>query len=221
MARILVVEPEDDARATLREALSRRDHAVHVAATADEGAAIWRRRTPDVVIVDVGTAKNEALDPWRTLKKFEPTSASQLVVLTHKGWRATVPEVDLAIEKPFGVAELCDRVDDLLRAHHPASDAPIECGVFRLDRRTGAATVNDEEIDFTPLERKFIVALYDRRPAAMSRGALLHAVWGMNEDLATRTIDTHVRRLRMKLGSASVCLVTVRGGGYAWRAACG
>jgi two-component system phosphate regulon response regulator PhoB len=221
MARILVVEPEDDARATLREALGCRDHAVHVATTAEEGAAIWRRRTPDVVVVDIATATNDALDPWRNLRKYEPTSASKLVVLTHKGWRLALPEVDLAIEKPFGVADLCDRVDELLRATHPISYAPIECGVFRLDRRTGAASVDGEEIDFTPLERKFIIAVFDHRPSAMSRGALLHAVWGMNEDLATRTIDTHVRRVRMKLGPASVCLVTVRGGGYAWRPACG
>jgi two-component system phosphate regulon response regulator PhoB len=221
MARILVVEPEDDARATLREALVRRDHAVHVAANADEGAAIWRRRTPDVVVVDVATAKNDALDPWRTLKKYEPTSTSRLVVLTHKGWRANGAEIDAAIEKPFGVTELCDRIDQLLRANRPTQDAPIECGPFRLDRVTGVATVAGEEVDFTPLEYKLVVALYDRSPTPMSRGALLHAVWGMNEDLATRTIDTHVRRLRMKLGVASVCLVTVRGGGYAWRKVCG
>ncbi len=212
-----MVEPEDDARATLREALVRRDHAVHVATNADEGAAIWRRRTPDVVIVDVATATNDALDPWRTLKKYEPTSASRLVVLTHKGWRASVPEVDAFVEKPFGVSDLCDRIEGLLRVNLPAQDAPIECGAFRLDRRTGVATVSGEEIDFTPLEHKLVLALYDRSPTPMSRGALLHAVWGMNEDLATRTIDTHVRRLRMKLGVASACLVTVRGGGYAWR----
>jgi two-component system phosphate regulon response regulator PhoB len=139
-----------------------------------------------------------------------------LVVLTRNGWRSPTDDIDAVFEKPFRVNDFCECVDALARVQPSRDDEPIECGVLKLQRRTGKALVAGEDVDFTPLERKLLVALYDRRPAPMSRGAILHSVWNMREDLETRTIDTPVRRLRQKLGDAARYVVTIRGEGFAF-----
>jgi len=216
MARVLIVDFEEDARATLAAALTSRGHAVQLATLREAGVAMWKQRVPDVVVIDVATAESDAFDPWRALKSDARTAASKLVVLTRKGWRSPMQDIDAVFEKPFRVSEFCDCVEALARVQPVQADEVIELGALKLHRRTGRAVVAGEAVDFTPLERKLLVALYDRRPAPMSRGAILHSVWNMREDLETRTIDTHVRRLRVKLGEAARYIVTIRGEGFAF-----
>jgi two-component system phosphate regulon response regulator PhoB len=216
MARVLVVDFEEDARATLCDALAARGHAVQLAETREAGVAIWTQRLPDVVVVDVATVENVGFEPWRALKTTRPTSVSKLVVLTRKGWRARIDEIDATFEKPFRVVDLCACVEALSRVRPASDDEAVECGVLTFRRGMGEARVAGKEVDFTPLERKLLVALYDRRPTPMSRASILHSVWQMSEHLQTRTIDTHVRRLRVKLGDAAGCIVTVRGCGFAF-----
>jgi two-component system phosphate regulon response regulator PhoB len=219
MARVLIVDFEDDARVTLSDALTARGHAVRIAALREAGVAMWTQRIPDVVVVDIATAENDAFDPWRALKQTKPTSSSKLIVLTRKAWRAAIEEIDAVFEKPFRVQEFCECVEALAHVRPLNDDTSIECGELTVHRRTGEALVHGEGVDLTLLERKLLVALYDRRPTPMSRGAILHTVWNMREDLETRTIDTHIRRLRVKLGAAARFIVTVRGIGFAFDAA--
>jgi two-component system, OmpR family, phosphate regulon response regulator PhoB len=216
MARVLIIDFEEDARATLCDALVARGHAVQLAATRAAGVVIWTRRIPDIVVVDVGTAENEGFEPWRALKTNKSTSASKLVVLTRKGRALVLDAIDAVFEKPFRVKDFCECVEALAHIRPVVNDESIECGILKFERRTGHAVIDGEEVDLTRLEHKLLVALYDRRPAPMSRASILHTVWNMNEDLHTRTIDTHVRRLRAKLGAAARCIVTVKGCGFAF-----
>jgi two-component system phosphate regulon response regulator PhoB len=216
MARVLVVEFEEDARATLCEALIARNHSVYYATLREAGVAMWKQRVPDVVVIDVETAENEWFEPWHTLKRDPPTSQSKLIVLTRRGLAVPVHCVDAVFEKPFRVKDFCECVEALAHVRPAADDEVIECGELKFTRRSLQGVVAGEEVDFTPLEHKLLLALYDRRPTPMSRASILHSVWKMNEDLETRTIDTHVRRLRVKLGDVAHYIVTVRATGFAF-----
>jgi two-component system phosphate regulon response regulator PhoB len=90
----------------------------------------------------------------------------------------------------------------------------IRFGELRVDRDAHRAWVGTEEIDLTAIEFSLLVALYDRQNRVQSRAALLQSVWGIQNDVTTRTVDTHVKRLREKLGGAGRYIETVRGVGY-------
>ncbi len=91
---------------------------------------------------------------------------------------------------------------------------PIEFGVLRVDREDHRVSVAGQEVTLTPLEFKLLVMLHDRRGQVQSRDALLSDVWGISADVTTRSVDTHVKRLRSKLGDVGDYVQTVRGIGY-------
>jgi two-component system phosphate regulon response regulator PhoB len=121
------------------------------------------------------------------------------------------------VVKPFSVRELMLRVQAILRRTSPnRNEAPqiVDFGSLRVDRGAHRVWVEGAEVELTALEFKLLVLLYDRRNRVQSRSVLLDDVWGIKGDLATRTVDTHVKRLREKLGSAGDYVETVRGVGY-------
>jgi two-component system phosphate regulon response regulator PhoB len=121
------------------------------------------------------------------------------------------------VVKPFSVRELLLRIEAVLRrASTPASEdvSPIEFGRLRVDRGAHRVWVDGEEVVLTALEMRLLVTLYDRRNRVQSRATLLDDVWGIQADITTRTVDTHVKRLREKLGAAGDYIETVRGVGY-------
>jgi two-component system phosphate regulon response regulator PhoB len=87
-------------------------------------------------------------------------------------------------------------------------------GSLRVDREAHRVWANESELELTALEFKLLVTLYDRKNRVQSRAALLSDVWGIDADITTRTVDTHVKRLREKLGEAGIYIETVRGVGY-------
>jgi two-component system phosphate regulon response regulator PhoB len=91
--------------------------------------------------------------------------------------------------------------------------------VLRLDRQAHRAWVDDEELELTALEFKLLSLLYERRDRVQSRTVLLDVVWEIRADVTTRTVDTHAKRLREKLGAARDYIETVRGVGYRFVAA--
>jgi two-component system phosphate regulon response regulator PhoB len=107
-------------------------------------------------------------------------------------------------------------VDQLLRKSTPPPDptAPIHFGALHVDRLARRTWVHEGEIDLTALEFKLLLTLFDRRGRVQTRDVLLGDVWNLRADIATRTVDTHVKRLREKLGEAGEYIETVRGSGY-------
>ena len=87
-------------------------------------------------------------------------------------------------------------------------------GILRVDREAHRAFVEENEVPLTALELKLLLTLYDRKNRVQSRTVLLDDVWGIQADVTTRTVDTHVKRLREKLGKAGAYIETVRGVGY-------
>jgi two-component system phosphate regulon response regulator PhoB len=124
------------------------------------------------------------------------------------------------VVKPFSTRELLLRVQAVLRRRQvpsaPAAEGtgPIRFGCLVMDRNAHRAWVNDSEVQLTALEFKLLGTLYDRRDRVQTRGSLLEDVWGASAEMATRTVDTHVKRLREKLGPAGDYIETVRGVGY-------
>ena len=124
--------------------------------------------------------------------------------------------VDDYVVKPFSIRELMLRIDAILRRvkGQPRMDPHVEFGCLRVDREAHRVWVGDQELELTALEFRLLLALYDRRNKVRERSSLLNEVWRLEVDVTTRTVDTHVKRLREKLGRAGDYIETVRGVGY-------
>jgi two-component system phosphate regulon response regulator PhoB len=121
------------------------------------------------------------------------------------------------VVKPFSVRELLLRIDAIVRrgkAPPEVAEKALEFGNLRIDREAHRVWVDGTEVELTALEFKLLVVLLERKNRVQSRSSLLSNVWGIEADVTTRTVDTHVKRLREKLGSAGMYVETVRGVGY-------
>src|ERR1039457_272365 len=226
MARILVVEDEEDIRQILAYNLGQSGHEV---LTADRGAAgldLARKERPELVLLDLMLPDISGLEVCRQLKSDPALREVPVMMLT-----ARSEEIDRVVGfelgaddyvvKPFSVRELILRVQAVLRRSHGSasgvnadSEAELVFGRLRVDRSAHRTWVDDEEITLTPLEMKLLWTLYQRRGRVQTRGVLLDDVWEASPENNTRTVDTHIKRLREKLGLAGAYVETVRGIGY-------
>ncbi|MBV8585956.1 MAG: response regulator transcription factor, partial [Verrucomicrobia bacterium] len=123
--------------------------------------------------------------------------------------------VDDYITKPFSPHELVLRVRNLLRRlREVVTGAVLIVDDFRLDKNHFEISYRGKRLDLTTTEFKLLVAMVEKRGRILSRDVLLQEVWGYENAIDTRTVDTHVRRLRDKLGPAAERIVTIRGEGY-------
>jgi two-component system, OmpR family, phosphate regulon response regulator PhoB len=220
MARILVVEDEADIREVLDYNLKREGHDVALASTAKDGLRQARERRPDLVLLDLMLPDGSGTELCKTLHQDAATRGVRVVMLTAKG-----EEIDRVIGfelgaddyvvKPFSVRELLLRVQAVLRrAALEEAGETTQFGTLRVDRGAHRVWVEGQEVELTALEFKLLLTLHDRRNRVQTRDALLSDVWRIDADVTTRTVDTHVKRLREKLGAAGIYVQTVRGVGY-------
>ena len=221
MARVLVIEDERDLQKVLDFNLSQAGHEVLCAGGGRDGLQLARERSPDLVLLDLMLPDLSGTEICKALKKDDRTQGIAILMLTAKGEemdRVVGFELgaDDYVVKPFSVRELLLRVDAILRRGkgEPTGQAPIDFGCLRIDRGAHRVWADGTEVDLTALEFKLLVTLYERKNRVQSRSALLDDVWGIEADITTRTVDTHVKRLREKLGSAGAYIETVRGVGY-------
>jgi two-component system phosphate regulon response regulator PhoB len=226
MARILVVEDEPDLRQVLAYNLRDAGHDVTMASEGRKGLAMALENPPDLVLLDLMLPDISGLEVCRALKGTEKTREVPVVMVTARG-----EEIDRVVGfelgaddyvvKPFSIRELLLRLRAVLRrgALPPedpaAAPAQVHFGRLTIDAGAHRIWVDAAEVALTPLEFKLLCTLYDRRNRVQSRGVLLDDVWGASQENMTRTIDTHVKRLREKLGAVVGAYVeTVRGVGY-------
>ncbi len=221
MARILVIEDERDLQQVLAYNLRQAGHEVVTASEGQEGLRLARAEPPDLVLLDLMLPDISGTEVCRTLKREPATQGAAVVIVTAKG-----EEIDRVVGfelgaddyvvKPFSVRELLLRVQAILRRSW--SEQPVapmfEFGCLRVDREAHRVWVNAKEVELTALEFKLLATLHDRRNRVQTREVLLSDVWGIHADITTRTVDTHVKRLREKLGDAGQYIETVRGVGY-------
>ena len=225
MARILIVEDEKDLQEVLAYNLRQAGHTVVLAADAREAMAAVASQLPDLVLLDLMLPDVSGIEVCRNLKSDAATRDVPVVMVTAKG-----EEIDRVVGfelgaddyvvKPYSVRELILRLQAILRRRTgPAeSSGPTAFGKLRIDREGHRVWVAGEEVTLTALELRLLCTLYDRRGRVQSRAVLLDEVWRMSGEVNTRTVDTHVKRLRVKLQGAGSYLETVRGVGYRFAA---
>ncbi len=221
--RIAVVEDEPDLAEVVRYNLTREGFQVDVHGRGDTALEAVRRRPPDLIVLDLMLPGLDGLELTRALKRDPATSRIRLVMLT-----ARSEEVDRVVglelgaddyvSKPFSPRELTLRIKAVLRRGDGAPPPVVlEAGGIRLDRAAHSVTLNGEPLALTATEFRLLQLLLERQGRVQSRPQLLSEVWGYAEDVDSRTVDTHVRRLRRKLGPEAERVETVIGVGYRLR----
>jgi two-component system phosphate regulon response regulator PhoB len=160
------------------------------------------------------------IEVLKALRDSAETSSIPVVMLTAK---AEVSDRILGLElgvddyltKPFSPRELVLRIQNLLKRLRMVESASVlTVDEFRLDKNNFEISIQGRRLELTTTEFKLLVALLERRGRTLSRQTLLQDVWGYENVIDTRTVDTHIRRLREKLGEAAERIVTIRGEGY-------
>jgi len=222
---VLVVEDEADVVDLLRYNLEHAGFEVEIAMTGDQGLCIAREKRPDIIVLDLMLPGLNGHEVCSALKGDPNTEAIPIVMLTAKGEphervRGLELGADDYVTKPFSPRELVLRLQALLKRQRivPRSGTIEVEGVY-LDKANFEARLDGARFDLTMTEFKLLGLLLERRGRTLTRETLLSEVWGyQNTSLDTRTVDTHMRRLREKLGKYSGRLETIRGEGYRFNA---
>lgn len=219
--RILIADDEPDVVNLVGTNLANAGFQVSKAGDGPTALAAARREMPALAVLDVMMPGMSGLDVCRTLKRETATASIAVVLLT-----ARAEEVDRIlgfelgvddyITKPFSPRELVLRVKSILRRKLTPVAEPDQfaVGAIAIDKERHLVTVNGEPVEPTVIEFKLLLALLERCGRVLSREDLLTRVWGLENNIETRTVDTHMRRLREKLGGAGAQIQTVRGFGY-------
>lgn len=222
--RILVVEDEPDLVEALAYNLEQEGFDVDSVDRGDEALTKIRKQAPDLLLLDLMLPGMDGLELTRILKRDDHLSRVPVVMLTAKG-----EEVDRIvgfelgaddyIPKPFSPREVVLRCKAVLRRREPTEDdrEVLELGGIELDVDAHQLRVQGEETPLTATEFRLLKLLIERAGRVQTRAQLLSDVWGYAEDIDSRTVDTHIRRLRRKLGDEAERVETVIGVGYRLR----
>ncbi len=219
---ILLVEDEQDLLETLRYSLEREGYAT---LSAPSGAAalgfLGQSATPDLVLLDWMLPDMAGTEVCRNLRMSERTRRIPVIMVS-----ARSEEIDRVVgfelgaddyvTKPYSVRELLLRIKAILRRRTvdtPAGDE-AQFDRLRVDLEGHQVWIDEQRVALTALEFRLLTTLISRRGRVQTRDMLLSDVWGMQVDVTTRTVDTHVQRLRKKLGVAGQYIETLRGVGY-------
>lgn len=221
-ALILIVEDERDLVTTLEYNLQREGYQTRSAVTGRVGLSLAHTEPiPDLVILDLMLPDIPGTEICRSLRANKQTANIPIVMLTAKG-----EEIDRVVGfelgaddyvvKPFSVRELLLRIRVILKRIESTTSGPEELvhGCLTVDVGGHRTRVEGKDLDLTALEFRLLVTLFERRGRVQNRDQLLTDVWGYQTGVTTRTVDTHVKRLREKLGPAGEYIETVRGVGY-------
>ena len=220
--KILVIEDEPDIRKTLEYNLERENFIVTTASSLSDAKGHLAKDNFSLLILDLMLPDGSGLDLCRELKSDLTNESPLILILTAKD-----DEVDRVVgfelgaddyvTKPFSVRELILRVKAILkRGINKPNTVEIErkFGDLTIDIESYEVFVNNENIILTALEFRLLNQLVDRRGRVQTRDQLLSDVWGYSSEVTTRTVDTHIKRLREKLGVMGKYVQTIRGVGY-------
>ena len=218
---ILIIEDETDVADLLSLNLRKAGFRVSTAGDGASGLQKARDDRPDFIILDLMLPKMSGLEVCRILKSDTATAQMPILMLTAKA-----EEIDRIVglefgaddyvTKPFSPREIVLRIRAIFRRGEKA-DETLKAGPISIDPARHEVRVNGKQVHLTSLEFKLLQALMQRRGRVQERDRLLNDVWGYESVIDTRTVDTHVRRLREKLGKGGDAIKTVRGFGYRLR----
>jgi len=221
-SRVLIVEDEPDIRDLVTFHLERSGYEVSSVRTGTDALRQIRVSRPDLVLLDLMLPELDGLEVCRRLRRDAATSSLPIVMLTAKG-----DEVDRVvglemgaddyIAKPFSPKELVARVRAVLRRTRPdPTGLAIITGALAIDPGTHTVTVEGAPVSLAPKEFDLLHALVEVQGRVLSREFLLERVWGYSRasEIESRTVDVHVRRLRVKLGKEGRRILTIKSVGY-------
>jgi two-component system phosphate regulon response regulator PhoB len=221
---ILVVEDDTDILRLLAYHLRAAGYEVLSCEEGYSALATARQRLPDLVVLDLMIPGLDGFEVCKELKRSPETRNIPVIMLTARGEEVDrIVGLELGADdyvvKPFSPRELMLRIRAILRRStvEPAAESFWEDEGLRIDFEAHKATIDGEEVDLTATEFKLLVELIRSRGKVQTRDQLLEKVWGYQFEGYARTVDTHVRRLRQKLGKHSHRVETVRGVGYRLR----
>jgi DNA-binding response OmpR family regulator len=221
MTRVLVVEDDPAMSVALRDGFEFEKHSVDMAADGEEGFRLATNGDHDVIILDVMLPKKSGLDVCKELRRNG--KQTPIIMLTARGQEidkivGLKLGADDYVTKPFSFMELLARVEAVLRrmARTSAGDE-FAFGEIQLDFRTYQASKTGLPLELTPREFRILKYFIDHSDEVVSREALLNHVWGYDSSAFTRTVDTHMARLRQKIENVPAeprHLITVHRVGY-------
>jgi DNA-binding response OmpR family regulator len=219
--RILIIDDEQDVIDLLTLHLRKAGYALNTATDGATGLRLAREEAPALIVLDLMLPKMPGLEICKVLKTDAATRSIPVLMLTAKA-----EEIDRIVglefgaddyvTKPFSPRELVLRVNAILRRGKSdgAEDKKLSIGQITLDPARHQVDVAGRAVRLTSVEFKLLSMLMRRQGRVQERDRLLNEVWGYESVIDTRTVDTHVRRLRQKLGKAANAIETVRGFGY-------
>ena len=221
--KILIIEDEPDIRRNLEYNLGREGFKASSVGSLNEANEKLKSKKFDLILLDLMLPDGSGLDLCKKIKSNSETEATPVVILTAKD-----DEVDRVVgfelgaddyvTKPFSVRELILRVKAILKRSDTKTKEVVEVerqfGDLKIDVDSHEVHVDSQLIELTALEFRLLKELVDKRGRVQSRDQLLSEVWGYNAEVTTRTVDTHIKRLREKLGSMGKYVQTIRGVGY-------
>ena len=221
METILIIEDEKVLAELLAFNLEKEGHRTAIALDGPSGLTSAKEILPDLILLDLMIPGLPGTEVCKQLKKHESTSGIPVIMITARGEeidRVVGFEVgaDDYVVKPFSVRELLLRVKAVLRRAKPGETGGklIKAGGITIDTARHQVFAGGQQVLLTTTEYKLLLTLAERTGRVQGREQLLKDVWGILHAGDTRTVDTHVTRLRTKLGEAGEILKTVRGFGY-------
>ena len=224
-ARILVVDDEPDILNLLEYNLKRSGFQAILAKDGPEAIEAAKAHKPDLVLLDIMLPDMEGTEVLRRLKSMEATASIPVIMLTAKGEEVDkIVGFELGAEdyitKPFSPRELILRVKAVLKrtAERPEPvEAAVSFNELSVDLSRHKVSVSGKPVELSSTEFRLLTELMQAKGRVLTRDNLLDRAWGRDCFVIPRTVDTHVRRLRSKLGSAGDYIETVRGVGYRFK----
>lgn len=222
--RVLIIEDDKDILNLVAWHLKAADYEVLKAEDGVSGLDVALREKPDLIILDLMLPGMDGLDVCKSLKRNKETGPIPIIMLTARGEEADrIVGLELGADdyvvKPFSPRELVLRVQAVMRrtaAPEPTQDMLSVEGIA-VDAQAHRVWIDGEEILLTATEFKLLLELMHNQGRVLTRDRLLDRVWGYQFEGYARTVDTHIRRLRQKLGDYAHLVETIRGVGYRFR----
>lgn len=220
MQKILVIEDERDIADLIGFNLQRAGFEVLKAYDGLTGTEVAMRERPSLIVLDLMLPGRDGYGVFRELRRDPRSVAIPVIMLTARAQtedriQGLEAGADDYLTKPFSPKELMLRVQAVLkRSEAPPGAVEFSYGPFRFDKNALKFYLDSEPVDLTATEFKLLLFLCERSGKPQDRNDLLRTVWGYSDEVHSRTLDTHMKRLRQKLGDHGALIETVRGVGY-------
>jgi len=219
--KILIVEDDKNISKLVRYNLEKAGFDCESTITGEDALDLLDKYAIDLIILDIMLPKMDGLETCKLIKQDKALATIPIIMLTAKGEEIDrILGFELGVDdymvKPFSPRELVLRVKAILKRGTTKENSKevLKVGTIEIDIARHKVSADEKKVTLTSMEFKLLSLLVRRKGRVQSRDQLLEDVWELNADVTTRTIDTHIKRLRQKLGASGKLIETVRGYGY-------